>query len=102
MALITFVRHQIQPGKMEQAAARVTANGDRMRQQPGFVSRRLLAAADSSDELATITVWESSEHYEAWQALNRAAKVHANSESPYIGSPMTMLYYDHEDGVDNV
>jgi heme-degrading monooxygenase HmoA len=102
MALIAFVRHQIKPGKMQQAAARINANGDRMKQRPGFVSRRLLAAADGSDELATITVWVSSERYEAWQAHNRAANVHAGSESPYIGSPMTMLYHDHEDGGDDV
>ena len=97
MTLVAIVRHQSQPGQMHQAADRIRSNGDRMAVQPGFVSRELLAAADGSDELATVTTWESVEAYDEWTAVNRATNVHAGTVSPYVGSPMTTLYVPYTD-----
>jgi heme-degrading monooxygenase HmoA len=92
---VAIVRHQIQPGKMQEAAARINSNGTRMRERPGFVSRRLLAPADGADELATVTLWTDQAAYDAWVAHNRTANVHAGSESPYVGSPDTRLYVEY-------
>jgi len=97
LSLVAIVRHQIQPGKLRQAADRIRSNGDRMALQPGFVSRELLVAADGSDELATVTTWESAAAYDAWTAHNRASNAHAGTETPYVGSPMTALYVPYVD-----
>jgi len=97
MAFVAIVRHMIQPGRLEEAAARINSNGDRMAQRPGFVSRQLLVGLDGDEELATVTVWEDQAAYDAWVAHNRAANVHAGKPSPYIGNPDTRLYASYAD-----
>lgn len=92
MSFVAIVRHQIQPGKMQAAADRINSNGERMQQRPGFVSRMLLTPVDGSEELATVTVWEDQDAYDAWVEHNRAANVHAGKESPYVGSPINAFY----------
>lgn len=92
MAFVAIVRHQIQPGRMQEAADRINGNGARMAARPGFVSRDLLVRSDGTEELTTVTVWEDQAAYDAWVEHNRAANVHAGSDSPYIGSPQTSLY----------
>lgn len=98
MTLVAFVRHRIQPGKIVEAAERINSNGDRMAQCAGFVSRELLQRRDDDHELATVTVWESADAYDAWVEHNRAANVHAGKESPYVGSPETHLYSTYASG----
>lgn len=98
MALVAYVRHQIQSGRLEEAANRINGNGARMAARPGFVSRDLLIRRDGTEELATVTVWESEQAYDDWVEHNRTANVHAGSDSPYIGSPDTTLYVHYEDG----
>lgn len=96
MAFVAFVRHRIQEGKVREAADRINGNGDRMAQRTGFVSRELLQRRDDDHELATVTVWESAEAYDAWVEHNRSSNVHAGKASPYIGSPETHLYLSYE------
>lgn len=92
MSFVAIVHHEIQPGKVSEAAERINGNGKRMAQRPGFVSRDLLQPTDGRDQLTTVTYWENEETYEGWVKYNRENNPHKGAPSPYIGSPDTHLF----------
>src|SRR5262245_38556683 len=91
-ALTVLVSHDIHEGKLQAAADRINGNGERMAKQPGFVSRTLYASNGGADKVLTITVWESSEAYEAWVAHNRANNPNAGIPAPFGSSPAELFY----------
>jgi len=89
---VVVVRHAIKPGKYDYARQRIESNGVRMAEAQGFVSRILVHPYGQTDELATVTVWDSKQSYDTWVEQNRKANVHRDAESPYVGSPDTRVF----------
>ena len=97
--VILIVNHYIKPGLVETAARRLDANGDRMREMPGFRFRYRMVAKDNPLKLTTVTAWESEEAYEAWLKARRGGDPGPAfaGESPYERTDTEMHIVERED-----
>ena len=73
MPVVAIVTHLVQPGRMQEGADRINANGARMAGRPGFISRQVLAPLDGSEQLITVTQWADEASYRDWVAHNTAS-----------------------------
>lgn len=92
MTFVAIVHHDIQPGKLSEAQERIDGNGHRMAKQPGYRMRYLLRPTSGSDELVTVTIWDSEDTYQEWVNYNKANNPNSGRRSPYVGGPRTSLY----------
>jgi len=100
MAVVVIVTHLVQPGRMEEGAARIDANGARMAGRPGFVSREVLVPLDGSEQLVTVTRWADEASYRAWVAENQAAAPPDGAPSPWAETPTTVVLRAYAPGAE--
>ncbi len=78
---IVVVRHQVKPGMIDKATARIDGNGDRMAELPGFLFRHRMVAKTDPLIVSTVTAWAAEANFDAWQKIK--AGLPDTGESPY-------------------
>jgi len=77
--------HFIKAGMVDKAKRRIDANGEGMRQSPGFSFRYRMMAKDDPLKLVSITAWTDESAYLAYRKAARGTNKGADfeGESPY-------------------
>lgn len=78
---IVLVRHQVKPGMIDQANARIDGNGDRMAELAGFLFRHRMIARNDPLLVTTVTAWTDEASFDAWIKIK--AGLPDKGESPY-------------------
>ena len=78
---IVLVRHQVKPGMIDKANARIDGNGDRMAELPGFVFRHRMIAKNDPLLVSTVTGWADEASFDNWTRIK--AGLSDSGESPY-------------------
>ena len=90
---IVVVRHQVKPGMLDKAYARIDGNGDRMAQVPGFLFRHRMVAKTDPLLISTVTAWTEETAFEVWQKIK--AGLPDTGESPYVKVETERHYVQH-------